>query len=311
MDEDISLCGFDCGICPAYKPNLKSDKDRNVVDKGWKRFHRSRGWTYDRPYCEGCFSTPDRTPLWSTCPVRKCVLKNNVENCGYCLDYPCPRVNWLIHATTLIAERTKKEGTQEDYERFALPYLNKARLNGIHERVKKAAGEFKSQPVNTSTVPYPSHLNPKTFSGTKLKPDEFREMMRKLHSKLEEMMTLRCRTQGGQEQEMKRKKEGLKFIWVIGRFGRLMVGDGPVFEITEGEIKKWLKYGKHRIKQKLQELADYGLESKYIGDKIEMKFVEKPKVALALRHYIKLLLKNHSERAAFSKFWKADMSVFS
>ncbi|MFX0097858.1 MAG: DUF3795 domain-containing protein [Candidatus Hodarchaeota archaeon] len=311
MDKDISLCGFNCGLCPAYKSNLKSDKDRDMVDEGWKRFHRSGGWIYDKPYCEGCFNTSDRIPLWSNCPIRKCALKNDVRNCGYCLDYPCPRINWLIHITTLIAKRTKKEGTQEDYERFALPYLNKARLDEIHERISRAISEAEFQPLNTSTVPYPSHLNLKAFSGMKIKPDKLRTAMRKLHSTLESMLTLHCKTRGGQEQEVRRKKEGLKFLWIMGRYGKLKNGDDPLIEITGEEIKKQLKYGRHRIKKKLQELKDYGIEGNYVENEIEVRFVEKPNVAVALQQYITILLKNHSERKAFSKFWKADMSVLS
>lgn len=252
----------------------------------------------------------EKTPLWSTCPIRKCALGNNIKNCGYCLDYPCPRVNWLIHATNLIAERTRKEGTQEEYERFALPYLNKARLDEIHERVGRTTTGMEFKPVNNSTLSYPSRLNPKALSGTKLKPHELQETMQKLHSKLESMMTLHCRTLGGQEQEMKRRKEGLKFLWVIARYGRLIVDDSPLIEVAEEQMKKQLKYGKHRINQKLQELADYGIEGNYIENKIEIKFTEESKVAVAIQHYIQLLLKNHSERTAFSKFWKADMGVF-
>ncbi len=33
-NEAISLCGFNCGIYPAYKLNLKIDKDRVKVDEG-------------------------------------------------------------------------------------------------------------------------------------------------------------------------------------------------------------------------------------------------------------------------------------
>lgn len=311
MNEEISLCGFNCGICPAYKANLKSDKDRNAVDKGWKKFHRTRGWVYDEPHCEGCFNTLDRVPLWSSCPTRRCVLKNNVDNCGYCLDYPCPRINWLVHATNIIAERTKKEGTQEEYERFALPYLNKARLDEIHKRISKTEFEATSQPVSASTVPYPSHLNPKAFSGTSIKPDKLQKAMQKLHSKLESMLTLHCKTRGGQEQEVKRKKDGLKFLWTIGRYGELKNGDGFLIEISAEEIKKQLKYARYRIEKKLQELKDYGIVGNYIENKIEIRFAEKPEVAVALQHFIGLLLRNHSERTAFSKFWTADMSVLS
>lgn len=312
LDDAISLCGFNCGICPAYKPNLKSDEDRVKVDEGWKKFHRTRGWTYKEPYCEGCFNTPENAPLWSNCPIRKCVLTNNVENCGYCLDYPCSRINNMIHATQLIAKRTRENGTQDDFQKFALPHLSKSRLEEVHQKVSKTIQGAEFQPVNTSTISFPSKLNPKTLTGTQLEPEKFTEALRSLHSTLESIMTLHCRTPGGREQELKRNKDNAKFLWVIGRHGKLLGNEDELsIEITIEEIKKYLRYGKYKIKRKLPELVKHGIGGNYIDDKVRIRFTEKPETAIALQLYTQLLLENHSERTAYSRFWKADMCVFS
>ncbi len=312
MDDTISLCGFNCGICPAYKPNLKSDEDRVKVDEGWKKFHRTRGWTYKAAYCEGCFNILEKVPLWSSCPIRKCVLTNDVENCGFCLDYPCPRINNMIHTTQLIAKRTRETGKQEDFLKFALPHLNKSRLEEIHQKVSKTIERPEFQPINTSTISFPSILNPKKPTGTQLEPEKFTEALRNLHSTLESIMTLHCRTPGGQEQELKKYKDNAKFLWVIGRHGKFLGNDDELsIEITAEDIKKNIRYGKYKIKQKLLELVKHGIDGNYIDDKVRIRFIERPETTIALQLYKQLLLDNYSERTAYSRFWKADMSIFS
>ncbi|MFX0200538.1 MAG: DUF3795 domain-containing protein [Candidatus Hodarchaeota archaeon] len=312
MGETISLCGFNCGICPAYKPNLKSDEDRVKIDEGWKNFHKTRGWTYKAAYCEGCFNIPEKAPLWSSCPIRTCVLNNDVENCGFCLDYPCPRINNMIHATQLIAKRTREKGTQEDFQKFALPHLNKSRLEEVHQKVSKIIQGTEFQPVNTSTISFPSKLNPKKLTGTQLEPEKFTEALRNLHSTQKSIMTLHCRTPGGQEQELKRNKDNTKFLWVIGRHGKLLDNEDDLsIEITTDKIKKNLRYSKYKIKRILPELVKHGIDGNYINDKVRIRFTEQPETTIALQLYKQLLLDNYSERTAYSRFWKADMSVFS
>jgi hypothetical protein len=141
MSSAISLCGFNCEICPAYKLNIKSEKDRESVDEGSKNFHKTRGWVYKERYCEGCFKISGKNPLWASCYIRRCVLLNDVENCGYCLDFPCPRIKNIIRATKSIAKRTKDNGTQEDYQKFALPHLNESRLKQIHQGFMETISE--------------------------------------------------------------------------------------------------------------------------------------------------------------------------
>ncbi len=311
MNEAISLCGMNCGICPAYKTNLKSDEDRLKVDEGWKKFHRTRGWTYKQSYCEGCFNIPESPPLWSNCYIRKCVLNNKVENCGFCLDYPCPRVTNISHATNNIAKRTRKTGTEKEYEKFALPYLNEPRLQEMHQKIIKTVQDTVFHPINTSTLSFPPTLDPKTLSGTKLEPKKFKVALQNLHAVLGKIMTLHCKTTGGQEQELKRNKDNAKLLWVIGRYGTLLTdNDIPSVEITLEDIKKRLRYGKHKTKWKLQELTVHGIEGDYLEDRIRIKFLEKPETSIVLQNYTKLLLENNSERKAYSKFWKGNMGIF-
>ena len=129
MGDLISRCGMNCGICPAYRENIKSDEDRIAIDKGWKKFHGTPGWNYDRLYCEGCLPDEKAAILFTNCWLRRCTFLNEVENCGYCLDYPCPRINNMISIMRGIERRTIETGTPDNYEKFVKPHLIKDRLD--------------------------------------------------------------------------------------------------------------------------------------------------------------------------------------
>ncbi|MFW9904132.1 MAG: DUF3795 domain-containing protein [Candidatus Thorarchaeota archaeon] len=302
MNSKISLCGFNCGICPAYKTNIKTDEDRIKVDEGWKKFQKTQGWVYKEKFCYGCFDAPE-TPLWKSCYIRKCVLANNVENCGYCPDYPCPRIKNMIHITKKIAERTIKEGTQEDYQKFGLPFLSEPRLEELHQEYNKTILDTESQPVNSITLDFPPYLDQRFVSQSK--------MLQVLHSTLKSILTLHCKTPGGQEQELKKNKEILKFLWIFGRYGNLITDNNQlIVEITPKELKKHLKYGKWRTQRKLQELATHGIDGHYTSDKVTISFTKNDQLAPLLQDYVQNLLKNYNERTAYSKFWKADMTLF-
>jgi hypothetical protein len=61
-------------------------------------------------------------------------------------------------------------------------------------------------------------------------------------------MTLHCKTPGGQEQELKRNKDNIKFLWIVGRHGKLLTDNGkPLIVITLKELKFHIKYGKYRV----------------------------------------------------------------
>jgi hypothetical protein len=300
MINKISLCGFDCGICPAFKTNLKTTEDRESVDEGWKKFHRTSGWIYTNSYCNGCFNDPDLLPLWEKCHIRRCVISNGIEICGYCPDYPCPRIENMIHITKTIAKRTVKDGTEEEYKKFALPHLNEERLNDIHKKwsENKDETDFKPKKLLTKKFPFNSDL-------------ESSEKLHYLHSTLESIMTLHCKTIGGQQQEKKKNKEVAKFLWIVGRYGTLITENNDIYlEITAEEMKNKLKYGKYRINQKLLALKSHQIKGELLEGKIRLEFTREPEIATILKKYIDKLLETNTERSAYSKFWKADIINF-
>jgi hypothetical protein len=215
----------------------------------------------------------------------------------------------MIHTINVIAERTKKYGTEEDFQKFALPYQSKSRLDENHLKFIETTPDTEYHPVNATTISFPSQLNPETLTVI-LKLEKSQEFLECLHSILGSILTLHCRTPGGQEQELKRNKEKLKFLWVVGKNGKLQTKDGYSIEITAAEIKERLRYGKYRTQRKLEELTQHGIENSFIEDIITIKFSEKPETAIVLQNYIKYLLASYKKRTAYTRFYKADMSIF-
>jgi hypothetical protein len=57
-------------------------------------------------------------------------------------------------------------------------------------------------------------------------------------------------------------------------------------------------------------LEDHTIKADIIDDRITINFEGYPETAFTLKKYQNSLLEENSERTAFSKFWKADLSIF-
>lgn len=64
----FAYCGFDCNLCPMFS-------------------------TSDNSKCTGCQT--GNYIFCNSCDIRNCNIKNNTENCGECLLYPCEKINKL------------------------------------------------------------------------------------------------------------------------------------------------------------------------------------------------------------------------
>lgn len=93
MEKMIAFCGIVCTECPAFLATQKDDDgERRKVAEMW-----SKQYNVDiRPEeinCDGCLSDGRLVGHCMVCEIRKCGLKRNVENCAYCDDYACEKLN--------------------------------------------------------------------------------------------------------------------------------------------------------------------------------------------------------------------------
>ena len=96
----IGVCGLDCGLCPRY-------------------------YTVGPSRCPGC-SGPDFPNKHPSCSFITCgVKKKNLEVCGECPDFPCPKFK------SEEEYRRAKESSSYPPLRKVLPNLNAIKEHGI------------------------------------------------------------------------------------------------------------------------------------------------------------------------------------
>jgi hypothetical protein len=93
MAEMIAVCGLSCSRCPAYQATQKDDdEERKRVAEMWSK----QFGTDIKPEdvnCDGCVATEGRHINYcALCEIRKCGLDRSVDNCAFCDDYACARL---------------------------------------------------------------------------------------------------------------------------------------------------------------------------------------------------------------------------
>ncbi|MEM2088480.1 MAG: DUF3795 domain-containing protein [Thermoproteota archaeon] len=93
MDKLIAYCGLICSNCPAFLATQKNDDtERKRVAELWsKEFGGS--FKPEDINCDSCLSTGERVFNYCrTCEIRKCGQSRKVQNCAYCEEYPCEKL---------------------------------------------------------------------------------------------------------------------------------------------------------------------------------------------------------------------------
>ncbi len=128
----LSLCGFRCDLCLAWRPNLVRDPSAaSALSDGWNRYFGFR-IPPERIACGGCTMDSGQT-LDSDCPVRPCAMGRGVENCASCSEYVCGILEERLVSREEIEARLGRAVPEDDYRSFIAPYENRKRLDGIRE----------------------------------------------------------------------------------------------------------------------------------------------------------------------------------
>ncbi len=128
----LTRCGYRCDLCLAYKDNiLKNDQTKLLSDK----WHDIFGFRIpaDQIFCEGCLTTKDSELILidKSCPVRPCVLSKGLENCAYCEQFICRKLEERIVEVEELERKMKRKLTKEEYKVAVEPYENKKRLTSL------------------------------------------------------------------------------------------------------------------------------------------------------------------------------------
>jgi len=92
MQKMIAFCGLDCAVCPAFISTLENDDEkRKKVASEWNS--EQYPLKPDDINCDGCLPTNKRLMVFChDCTIRSCCIERKLENCAYCDDYVCEKL---------------------------------------------------------------------------------------------------------------------------------------------------------------------------------------------------------------------------
>lgn len=98
----ITYCGLECHTCPIYlatreKDDEKKHEMRIEIAQQIKKHYGQDCKAEDVTDCDGCKTEGGRLYSGSKkCEIRKCAKAKGVENCAYCNQYPCEKLERLF-----------------------------------------------------------------------------------------------------------------------------------------------------------------------------------------------------------------------
>jgi len=113
MGKIIAFCGLDCFECGAFIATKEnSDAKRREVAKEWSK-EFGREFKPEEINCYGCLDiTGPHIGYCGICEIRKCGMEKEVENCAYCIDYACEKLE-KFHEQTPNAKKRLEEVRQK------------------------------------------------------------------------------------------------------------------------------------------------------------------------------------------------------
>ena len=95
----IAYCGLECTKCPAFIAKKENnDELRKKTAEQWsKQFNQT--FAPEDMNCDGCLSIDgEHIQYCSVCEIRTCGIEKKVQNCAYCDDYICEKLEkWFAN----------------------------------------------------------------------------------------------------------------------------------------------------------------------------------------------------------------------
>ena len=246
MPELVAKCGINCGACP-WGPYPRKGMAAEEFDRYRNNAKRILGYMPIKTPCLTCPTPDSRIPKGSKLPNRKCLIrqcvgKNGVANCAYCSRFPCDTVK----ATGGVWNRKKIEeklGTpisEAEYHAFVEPFEGISRLATIRASLKPKdiVEPFKLPTAEKKIVGFPEKL---PFSSEETLA--FRAVHRLLVDMNRSSLGLKDTDTFAQKHKLEsRRAHLLRFMWILGRYGKFekgncLVVDAETYEANRGSEK--------------------------------------------------------------------------
>jgi len=93
LERITAFCGIDCASCKAFIATRENDdvKRREIAAEWSKAFGLEI--KPEEVNCDGCLTKKGRHINYcNVCEIRQCGMKKAIENCAYCTDYACEKL---------------------------------------------------------------------------------------------------------------------------------------------------------------------------------------------------------------------------
>ncbi len=94
-EKIVAFCGIVCTECPAFLARKNDDDElrRKTAERWSSPEFPIKAESID---CYGCFATDKKMmEFCRQCRIRNCGVEKGVENCAYCDEYPCLKLEEL------------------------------------------------------------------------------------------------------------------------------------------------------------------------------------------------------------------------
>lgn len=324
MNDLFAKCGNNCGLCPSYKENMKTDEDRLRCSEGWYKYHGFRLRPEKLRLCDGCQAGDDENPVrYITCYVRNCAVKNGVKTCAHCSGYPCEDVGRVSVSTDMREKTAARLGApipEEDYLMFIEPYEGMKHLDEIHSSLTP---EDIVKMKRVSAKPTISEFPDLPFSTEEI------SALKTIYHLLAAVESAESVSYARKTKLQKRRRQLLRMLWIFGLYGEFNE-EGSYLEI---DGKTYLGQKMHSsysvLRDYIETLEKFGVQCEFI--QLKEKGWLTPTGALrkegwlmtlsfdtsrggtpalrALKKYTSSLDKEYGKNA-FRYFSRADMRVF-
>jgi hypothetical protein len=212
-------------------------EDWDAYSKEVKKYIGFKPIKYEWEGCVGCLNPNEQLPkhpfygFLKNCRTRKCTTYNEVNNCAYCGRFPCANtVAWNDFTKEKVSEKLKSNIDNKTYERYIKMFDSMTNL----KKIRKG--------LNNNEIKNPKLVSKKT-KLTKLKGEFKNKNYSKIYEKLFEITNSNFGIKGidtvaGYEQYLVRKEFLLRFIWIIGLYGKINENDLRIDSVTLYENRK-------------------------------------------------------------------------
>ena len=248
VSDYVSKCGIDCGACP-WGPYPRKKMTAEDFERYRNNAKRILGYMPIKTVCKKCQTPDTRIPKGSKLPNRKCLIRQCVDktgatNCAYCSQFPCETAKATAGAWNREKIEAKLDGplTEEEYHTFVAPFEAIKRLESIRASLDP---EEILEPANAPMLETRTTALPENLPYSKEERESFKAVHNLLTILERSSLGLRDTDTFAQHHQLeKRRAYVLRFLWILGRYGKLeekegagLVVDAGTFEASRGSEK--------------------------------------------------------------------------